>query len=112
MSVHTSSCALHNAPASEPGPCDCGAPDIQERLNDAVTQEHMPEHINQLLAECAITIGALRAKHQQLRAFTEKAAADFLARLDKYGHHLTHCDLAMNDGSACTCGFDQARRKE
>jgi hypothetical protein len=23
--VHASDCALHNAPALEPGPCDCGA---------------------------------------------------------------------------------------
>ena len=23
--IHASDCALHNAPAYEPGPCDCGA---------------------------------------------------------------------------------------
>ena len=25
MTEHTSDCAIHNAPAMEPGPCDCGA---------------------------------------------------------------------------------------
>jgi hypothetical protein len=23
--IHASDCAIHNAPAYEPGPCDCGA---------------------------------------------------------------------------------------
>lgn len=25
MATHTSDCAVHNLPAFEPGPCDCGA---------------------------------------------------------------------------------------
>ena len=39
--VHASDCAVHRAPAYEPGPCDCGAtpaplPEEVERLCDAL----------------------------------------------------------------------------
>jgi hypothetical protein len=32
MTTHASDCAVHNAPATEPGPCDCGATQGREAL--------------------------------------------------------------------------------
>lgn len=66
---HASDCALHTAPAFEPGPCDCGATDILERLNAMVNRidaalgdRKFPGGARDLLAECAITIKALRER--------------------------------------------------
>ncbi len=75
MTIHASSCALHNAPAHEPAPCDCGATDILERIKDFLHDGTPNQAIaaggngllevlgdaRQLLAECAITIKAYRA---------------------------------------------------
>ena len=34
LTMHWSDCALHNAPAFEPGPCDCGALMLNSKLAD------------------------------------------------------------------------------
>jgi hypothetical protein len=71
MTIHASDCALHNAPASEPGPCDCGATDVLERIKTIMRrrQEAMSfrTDTDDLLAECAITIKALRDKSEAVK---------------------------------------------
>ena len=86
--AHSSDCALHNAPACEPRPCDCGATDILERIKIELAIVILPKFTERLLAECAITIKALRAA--------------FL----KYGDHLDHCPAVI--GEKCECGFSEA----
>jgi hypothetical protein len=126
MTIHAYTCALYNAETRDEGPpyvgpCDCGATDVLERLHHAITQEHMPEHVNQLLAECAITIEAYRkenasnlAKTQSNNAQIEADYDEYRPALLKYGHHLGTCAVFGTDWREpeCTCGFEQARGKE
>ena len=36
--IHTSDCALHNGPAYEPGPCDCGASDFKQYRRSQIAE--------------------------------------------------------------------------
>ena len=76
MTTHKSSCAVHNAPAYPPGPCDCGAEagDFVERVifmqseidNLRENLAHAVENTHAALAEAAVMRGALRELSGQI----------------------------------------------
>jgi hypothetical protein len=71
-SPHASDCAIYAAETPDEGPpyvgpCNCGATDILERLETITFDERMPKAVELLLAECAITIKALRDKSEAVK---------------------------------------------
>lgn len=63
MDRHASDCALHNAPAFEPGPCDCGA--------DALTALRAEN------AALAAQVAELRGALEAIRRCPSDARADW-----------------------------------